>query len=280
MKGDYMGLIEFINEHIYTTKKECDLICSNYYRYYRTFALSDVVDFHEGDISWIIPKEGENGPALAFNIQLKQETAEKEIQKLIEGIRDKKVPSLWFVTPDTKPNNIISLLEQSGFENLSSASDDPEPGMLLNKDDFRPYHMADDGITCRKVQSREEFCTWIDIVNIALHGWEMINAENYYTWLENGIYDFYLAEINGIPVSTAATIRSGNTASLEFVSTLKEYRRKRAGITVSSNAISELFANGVEDVTLSGSLEAVALYQKLGFHSCFENILLKYILFK
>lgn len=262
--------------NIYTTQKECDIICSNYYRYYRTFALSGVVDFYEGDISWIIPKDGENGPSLAFNIQLEEETVEKGIQKLIEGIRDKKVPSLWFVTPDAKPHNIISILEQNGFKNLSSASDDPEPGMLLNKDDFRPYHMAEDGIICRKIHSKEDFSTWIDIVNIALHGWKMIDDANYYTWLENGIYDFYLAEINGIPVSTAATIRSGNTASLEFVSTLKEYRRKKAGITVSSIALSELFENGVERVTLSGSVEAVALYQKLGFHSCFGNILLKY----
>ena len=262
--------------NIYTTKKECDIICSNYYRYYRTFALSDVVDFHEGGISWIIPKEGKKGPALAFNIQLKQETAEKEIQKFIEGIWDKKVPSLWFVTPDARPNNIISILEQNGFENLSHISNEPEPGMLLYKDDFQPYYMAEDGIICRKVQSKEDFCTWIDIVNIALHGWEMIDAENYYTWLENGIYDFYLAEINGTPVSTAATIQSRDTGSLEFVSTLEEYRRKKAGITVSSIALSELFANGVKYVTLSGSVEAVALYQKLGFHSCFQNILLKY----
>lgn len=231
--------------NIYTTKKECDIICSNYYRYYRTFALSGVVGLYEGDISWILPKEGENGPALAFNIQLKQETAEKEIQKLIKGIRSKRVPSLWFVTPDAKPNNIISILEQNGFENLSLISNEPEPGMLLNKDDSRPYYMEENGIICRKVQSKEDFCTWIDIVNIALHSWRMIDAENYYTWLENGIYDFYLAEINGIPVSTAATIRSGDTGSLEFVSTLEEYRRKKAGITVSSIALSELLANGV-----------------------------------
>ena len=104
----------------------------------------------------------------------------------------------------------------------------------------------------------------------------MIDAENYYTWIENGTYDAYLGEINGIPVSTAATIRNGDTASLEFVSTLEEYRRRKAAITISSKAISELFENGVKTITLSGSVEAVPLYQKLGFHNCFINILVQY----
>lgn len=255
---------------------EAATIIFNYYRYYKTFALSGVVGLHEEEVSWIMPKAGYNGPSLVFNIQLEEATAETEIRKLIDGIHDKKVPSLWFVTPDSMPNNIISIMLQNGFENLSADSDEPEPGMLLYKDDFQPYHMAENGIVCRKVQSKDDFRTWIDIVNTALHGWEMIDADNYYTWFEKGVYDFYLGEIDGIPVSTAATIQSEDTASLEFVSTLQEYRRMKAAITISSKILSELFSNGVKTVTLSGAVEAVPLYKKLGFHSCFHNILLKY----
>lgn len=260
----------------YNTNDESAIVIDNYYRYYKTFALSGIVDYHEGPVNWILPKSGEKGPSLAFNIRLEAETAEKVVQEHINGICDKKIPDIWFITPDTKPNNIISILEQNGFKNLSLESDEPEPGMLLKKDDFCPCHMPTNGILCRKVQSKVDFRIWIDIVNTALHGWEMIDAEKYYTWLKNGVYDFYLAEIDGIPVSTAATIRNGDTASLEFVSTLNEYRRRKAAITVSTMALDDLFANGVKNVTLSGSFEAVALYKKLGFHDCFHNILLKY----
>lgn len=260
----------------YNTNDESVIVIENYYRYYKTFARSGIVDFHEGPVNWILPKSGEKGPSLAFNIRLEPETAEKIIQEHIKGICERKVPEIWFITPDSTPNNVISILERNGFKNLSSESDEPEPGMLLKKDDFCPYLMSTNCIVCRKVRSKADFRIWIDIVNTALHGWKMIDAENYYTWFENGVYDFYLAEIGGIPVSTAATIRSGDTASMEFVSTLNEYRRRKAAITVSTMALEELFANGVKTVTLSGSVEAVALYKKLGFHNCFYNILLKY----
>jgi Predicted acetyltransferase involved in intracellular survival and related acetyltransferases len=83
-------------------------------------------------------------------------------------------------------------------------------------------------------------------------------------------------EIDGIPVSTAATIRTGSTASLEFISTLKEHRRQKAAITLCSRAVEALFDNGVETVTLSGSSEAVPLYERLGFHSCFNNTIMLY----
>ncbi len=60
----------------------------------------------------------------------------------------------------------------------------PEPAMLLNKKEFKPYQSFDDRIVCRKVQTKEDFQSWVSIVNTALHGWDMIDADNYYTWIE------------------------------------------------------------------------------------------------
>lgn len=259
---------------MYNVTDDASVVIANYYRYYKTFAQSGIVDFHAGPVSWIMPKSGENGPSLAFDIRLDAGTAEEVIQEHIKGIHEKKVPGIWFITPDAKPDDILDVLEQNGFRNLSGDTD--EPGMLLNKEDFQPYIDKDDSIVCRKVQSKDDFCIWVDVVNTALHGWKMIDADNYYIWAENGVYDFYLGEIDGIPVSTAATIRSGDTASLEFVSTLSDYRRRKAAITISSKAICGLFENGAETVTLSGAAEAVSLYQKLGFHKCFTNVLVQY----
>ena len=104
----------------------------------------------------------------------------------------------------------------------------------------------------------------------------MIDAENYYTWTKQDNMRFYLAEVDGKAVSTVATIQTGNVASLEFVSTLEEYRRRKAAIILSSKALENLFANGTECVTLSGSSEAVPLYEKLGFHPCFDNTIMLY----
>ena len=260
----------------YVNKKKAEKIASNYYRYYKSFAESGIIDCHEGTVSWIIPKEGEKGPSLGFGIHLDTGNAETEIKKLIEEIRAKKAPQNWVITPDVTPSNIIEILERNGFQNMAMEDLEPEPAMLLNKQEFNPFSVSDDNIVCRKVQTKEDFRSWIEVVNTALHEWDMIDAENYYTWVENENVKIYLGEIDGIPVSTAATIRSGDTASLEFVSTLKEYRRKKVASVVCSVVLTDLFAKGVEDVTLSACGESAYLYEKLGFKRYFNNVIMRY----
>ena len=139
-----------------------------------------------------------------------------------------------------------------------------------------PYQSSDERVVCRKVQTKKDFRTWISIVNAVLHGWDMIDADNYYTWVENEYVDIYLGEFDGVPVSTAATIRNGDVASLEFVSTIEGYRRNKIASVVCSEALENLFSNGVEEVTLSACGESVHLYEKFGFKSYFNNIIMHY----
>lgn len=253
-----------------------EIIVSNYYRYYHAFTRSGIIDIHEGSVNWIMPKEGEKGPAIAFRVHLDEDTAEEEIKTLIAGIYAKKVPSIWHITPDSTPFNIMEIMQQNGFRDLSVGAPAPEPTMLLSRSGFRSYLSTDNSIVCRRVWTREEFHSWIDVVNTALHGWDMIDAENYYTWVESEDINIYLGEINGVPVSTAATIQNGEVASLEFVSTLEEYRRRKAAAVVCSQAIHDLFAKGVKAVTLGACGESVHLYKQLGFQSYFNNIVMLY----
>ncbi|MDE6675728.1 MAG: GNAT family N-acetyltransferase, partial [Acetatifactor sp.] len=233
-----------------------------------------IIDLHECSVSWIIPHKGEKGPSLAFRIHLNEENVKSELKALIRGIRKGEVPQMWIVTPDATPDNIIEIMERNGFKNLSEDGD--EPAMLLHKEDFCPYREENSRITCRKISTLEDFRLWIDVVNTALHGWDMIDAEHYFTWEENEDIKIYLAEIDGVAVSTCATIQNGNTASLEFVSTLEQYRRKKAAALLSSRAIDDLLNNGAETVTLGACGDAVHLYKGLGFRKYFSNIILKY----
>lgn len=260
----------------YVIQKEADIVISNYYRYYQAFARSGIVEFHEGSVSWIAPKDGKNGPSLAFRIHLDEENAQKQIEELTAGIREKKVPGLWHIMPDAVPQNVISLLEENGFQDLAGEDAKPEPTMLLYKNDFKPCSKKEGCIVCRRVQTREDFKTWIRVVNTALHGWDMIDAENYYVWVQSEDIRIYLGEIDGVPVSTAATIQNGDVASLEFVSTLEEYRRRGVALAVCEKALADLWESGVNAVTLGACEESPALYEKLGFHNVYYNVLMQY----
>lgn len=250
-------------------------IVENYYNYYKLFAQADVIDLHEGSVSWIIPHEGEKGPAIAFRVHLNEENAKTELTTLIRGIRDGKVPQMWLVTPDASPENIIDIMKEKGFRDLSEGVAGPEPGMLLQKNDFIPYE-EESPIICRKVSTKKDFESWIDVVNTALHGWDMIDAEHYFTWVESKKTTIWLAEMNGIAISTCATIKNNHTASLEFVSTLEEYRRRKAASLLCSRAVEELLNNGAETVTLSACGHSAFLYERLGFKKYFNNRIMKF----
>ncbi|MCI8443007.1 MAG: GNAT family N-acetyltransferase [Provencibacterium sp.] len=108
----------------------------------------------------------------------------------------------------------------------------------------------------------------------------MINAQHYYIWVQREHLRVYLGTVNGVSVSTAATIQTEEEASLEFVSTLPEYRRQGAAGGVCSAALEELFENGPGVVTLSASPGSSSLYEQMGFRRCFENIVMQYPLSK
>lgn len=142
---------------------------------------------------------------MAFRIHLNEENAETELRVLIQGIREGKVPQIWHITPDATPDNFIDIMKKNGFIDLSESVSEPEPTMSLHKNDFISYE-EDSSIICRKISAKKDFKLWIDVVNMALHGWDMIDADHYFTWVESNNINIYLAEINRIAVSTCATI--------------------------------------------------------------------------
>lgn len=57
-------------------------------------------------------------------------------------------PEIWHVTPDATPDNIIDIMKKNGFKDLSEGAPDPEPTMLLNKNDFVPYEEISSPVIC------------------------------------------------------------------------------------------------------------------------------------
>lgn len=64
----------------FVREREKEMIINGYYNYYRTFFLSGIVGLQEGSVEWIMPKEGEKGPSLAFHVRLHEESWEEELE--------------------------------------------------------------------------------------------------------------------------------------------------------------------------------------------------------
>lgn len=243
--------------------------------YFRTFGLAEGVDLHAGDIEWIAPRSGCSGPAIVFKVSLNQRNVDARIGELLVAMQAGTVPALWVVSPTSTPASIVDHLLSSGFRNLSDAAS-AEPGMALEPDELNTAFPTKPATTLKTVTSVEDYALWINVVNEALHGGDLLTAKSYAVWLDLGTYTFYLAYREGVPAATLATFRYGDAASIEFVSTLAAHRRQGLAAALCIQAVQDLQRAGVKLITLRSSTEAVPLYTRLGFRPYYEQILLSY----
>jgi GNAT superfamily N-acetyltransferase len=243
--------------------------------YFRTFALAENICLHMGDIEWISPKPDSAGPSLVYKVSLDERTIKTRLKELLPGLKAGVIPSLWVISPTSTPSNIVDYLVSIGFKG-GLDTEHREPGMALDIDESSMESKSGSNIEIRRVKSLSEFALWIDVVNEALHGWKLLSTEQYYPWLKHNPLSFYLGYHKGTPIATLATIQNGETASVEFVSTLEEYRHQGAATALSIKALKDLQLKGAKTVTLRSSTEAIPVYTKLGFKPYYEQLLFSY----
>lgn len=236
--------------------------------YFRSFGLAGNFSHHKGSIEWIEPLPGYRGPQFIFRVAFSDKT-EDEIEKLIPGLQNGTVPTLWILSPISNPK-LFDILHSKGFEGSLSGSG--EHGMAMDMNTLDNLPAPSNFIKVKKVTSIADFQVWMDIVNTALHGWDLLTIEHFSAWLEREEFAFYLGYLNDVPVSTAAAFTNGKSAGIEFVSTLEQYRRMGAGYTVCYKALHDLKSNNVEFATLCSLSGADKLYERLGFKSYYEQV--------
>lgn len=256
-------------------KYYAECIVAGMEQYLRTLALLDNMHCHIGDIEWISPLPNHAGPSLVYKITLEESTAVHRIDDILPCIKTGVVPSFWFISPTSTPKNIVDILLSRGFIDLSDP-ENPELGMALDMEVIQAWPAINQKYEVRRVQSLSELSLWIDVVNEALHGWPMLNTNHSYSLFSRDEISLFLTYLNGTPIATTATIQDGDKASLEFVSTLKQYRNQGAATAACIESLRELQRKDVKTVTLRAEGKAVSLYQKQGFKPYFKTTALFY----
>jgi len=172
-----------------------------------------------GDISYL-KSNTDKGFERIFSVKLNGENMDFRIQQMISYIRAGIFPDSILITPNTQPDNLAELLSQKGFSIDTSGS-----CMLMQIDDYVGQNIYSDYIKVMNVSTQEELKTWLDIVNTALFGCELVTLEQFTDILNLGNTRFYLGMLNGKAVTSCMTILHEDTSVLEMVATLEEYRR-------------------------------------------------------
>ncbi|MFD2414225.1 GNAT family N-acetyltransferase [Paenibacillus rhizoplanae] len=252
-----------------------DCITDGMEKYLHTLALAEHMQYHQGDVEWISPLPGFDGPSLVFKVSLEEDTAIEHIDKLLPDLKSGVLPKIWFIPPSSKPANLTTILASKGFRDLSDP-ENPEWGMALDLAKIHNLPLSNPRINIHRVTSSSEFALWIDVVNEALHGWPMLDQTYHEFWLSRSELSFYLAYLDGVPIATSAAIQTGNQASIEFVSTLQQYRNQGAASALCLKTLHDLHNKGVHTATLRASHEANALYTKLGFKPYFQTVVMSF----
>ncbi|MEK3903506.1 hypothetical protein [Paenibacillus sp. FSL R7-0179] len=77
-------------------------------KYLHTLALAKHMQYHQGEVEWISPLPGFDGPSLVFKVSLEEDTASEHIDNLLPDLKTGALPKIWFIPPSSKPANHIT----------------------------------------------------------------------------------------------------------------------------------------------------------------------------
>ena len=206
----------------------------------------------------ICPKDGEHGIRFIYDLRL-EHLPDEAAQAKIAELKALSLPVWWPLHSE----KVQRLLQGKDYV--------PQPP--VEGDEFYmalfPENLPDiisTGAEITQVNSAANFELWANMANqIFANGYQDIHPINHYHWCEKNLLIPYIVCCEDNPVAISAILNNKGIASLEFVATLPEYRRRGFAKAASITAIKDAFANGAKIITLRAFFPASILYQSLGF---------------
>jgi len=241
--------------------------------YIRMFANARHMETFETEYySYIKPQEGEHGIRFVFDIKMENLPEERQ-NELVKEIKALQMP-IW-LDLDVSDDIFRMFFGREKVHGQTEFKQDDEIYMAILAEEWKKCAGADREICASesnrknvaRVKSAEAFAVWTKINNdILAGGFADMHPVYHYSLCEKGCLDCYIAyDEEGMPVSIASVMNNKGVASLEFVATVQEARRKGYAQTVCEYALDDTFAGGVEIVTVrAANLVAGRLYEKMG----------------
>lgn len=217
-----------------------------------------------GFYSCVKPKEGQSGITFVYNIRLENLPDNVQTEN-IEEIKALGMP-VWLdlLASDKLYYKMYGNQKAHG---LIEFTENDEFYMARMPKQKTVYPPTPDNINITAVKTPEEFGLWANIVNTFLNGGYLyIHPVYHYPLCKKGLMNCYILYDDNIPSSVCAVMNNDGIASLEFVTTIPELRRRGLAQTVCSKAIDDTFVSGAKFITLRAVNKAACkLYGSLGF---------------
>jgi GNAT superfamily N-acetyltransferase len=224
---------------------------------------------HAGDIGWL-ESDPHGGPEYIFDIDVLSPDAEQCVLDMIELIKQGAMPRYILISTISKPDNLVEIFRSRGFTvNLDDGS-----GMAMDLPNSLSGYQAPNPLSVLPVRDESSLATWVEIVNTALFGGELITYEQYYDMYKLKHVAMNLGFVGDTPAATALVIYSDKTrvATVEQISTLEEYRCKGLGTAITMASLQQMYNRGVQTAVLHATKAGERIYRKIGFIDYFGVI--------
>jgi GNAT superfamily N-acetyltransferase len=238
--------------------------------YWRTLGKARGMETHTGEIEYTHASD-RRGIERIFNLNVPPGGLDRLLETLATGIRTGSLPDSVILPPGVKPDNLTQLLVLKGF-----TIDTSGVCMALDLENWRFAGLEEGEVRVTPIEDPMRLRQWVDIVNVALSGSEIMSYEQFgdlYV-LEGG--RFFLAWLGEVTAAACMTFRDGETVTLEMVATLQDYRCRGLATACITAALQELRARCVKTVTLRAEPAGISVYQKLGFQVVCNRVVASY----
>ena len=197
------------------------------------------------------------------NVNFTGTDIKEQIEATLIPCKARKVPVLWWIGPNSKPDDLDVYLEELGFKK----TDEP-PGMYM---DLNSLVLSNENIPELKiefVQNKKHVEDWVSAFIAGLSGTE--NQREYLfkseiTLLQKSDYIRFVGYWNGEPVAVAALFLDENVAGVYFVITKPDHRGKGIGTAITIAALKNAKERGYQDAILQSSQMGYNIYRRIGF---------------
>jgi GNAT superfamily N-acetyltransferase len=182
-----------------------------------------------------------------------------EVRRFAEVLRDSGVPwSLWVRgEPD---NRVVGVAAEHGLVERGTM-----PLMAVARGDARLRGARSGAPRVRAITSAER-----QLHGDLIGGGYGLPAEMYLSYLAAPLMDApwattYVAELDGVPVATAYSVRSGDYIVVYSVAVPPEYRGRGYGRLMTERVMTDAFEKGATAAILESSDDGFPLYRSMGF---------------
>lgn len=239
---------------------------ANFTAYFEGFACLPHIEFHrDPEITWAIANGAPGNPVLHTNFT--PENVDAKIDEALAYFNSHaKGGVLWYVTPDSRPANLVERLEAHGLNPFW----DNRPVMTLELATIKDELNLPANFNIEPVRDEAQLNEWF-VASAAGFDSTLEAAQPYYDayaclgFNPDGPFLHYTGYLDNQPVTSSTLLLAGGVAGIYDVSTIPAARRQGLGRALTLYPLLEAHRMGYHYAILQSSHEGYNVYRRLGF---------------